>query len=158
MKFPRQGYWSELSLPSPKDLPHPGIEPRAPTLGGGFFTAEPKCLLNRSVIVGYGENNRNKWSKTGFADLSFLWSILFVSYIRLCLLQNHEISYLCFLKCFTFLPFTARFIHFYKRFEVRIKIPLPPPLRLSSWLSPIYWKDCHLLFPPVNIYGTVVVK
>ena len=60
MKFPRQGYWSELSLPSPKDLPHPGIEPRAPTLGGGFFTPEPKCLLNRSVIVGYGENNRNK--------------------------------------------------------------------------------------------------
>ena len=59
MRFPRQGYWSGLSLPSPKDFPHPGIEPRAPTLGGGFFTPEPKCLLNTSVIVGYGENNRN---------------------------------------------------------------------------------------------------
>ena len=59
MRFPRQGYWSGLSLPSPKYLPHPGIEPRAPTLGGGFFTPEPKCLLNRSLVVRDGENYRN---------------------------------------------------------------------------------------------------
>ena len=28
-------------ISSPGDLPNPGIEPRSPTLTGGFFTAEP---------------------------------------------------------------------------------------------------------------------
>ena len=32
MGFSRQGYWSGLPLPSPQDLPNPGIEPRSPTL------------------------------------------------------------------------------------------------------------------------------
>ena len=32
MKFSRQEYWSELSSPSPGDLPNPGVEPRPPTL------------------------------------------------------------------------------------------------------------------------------
>ena len=30
-----------LPLPSPGDLPDPGIEPMSPTLAGGFFTNEP---------------------------------------------------------------------------------------------------------------------
>ena len=29
MGFSRQEYWSELPLPSPGDLPNPGIEPRS---------------------------------------------------------------------------------------------------------------------------------
>ena len=32
MGFPRQGYWSGLPLPSPEDLPHPGIKPTSPAL------------------------------------------------------------------------------------------------------------------------------
>ena len=32
MGFSRQEYWSGLSLPSPGDLPDPGIEPGSPTL------------------------------------------------------------------------------------------------------------------------------
>ena len=32
MGFPRQEYWSELPLPSPGDLPKPGIEPVSPAL------------------------------------------------------------------------------------------------------------------------------
>ena len=32
MEFSRQEYWSELPLPSPRNLPYPGIEPRSPTL------------------------------------------------------------------------------------------------------------------------------
>ena len=31
MEFSRQGYWSELSFPSPGDLPDPGMEPGSPT-------------------------------------------------------------------------------------------------------------------------------
>ena len=36
----RQGYWSGLPLPSPGDLPDPGIEPRSPALQAGFLTTE----------------------------------------------------------------------------------------------------------------------
>ena len=32
MGFSRQEYWSGLPLPSPGDLPDPGIEPRSPAL------------------------------------------------------------------------------------------------------------------------------
>ena len=44
MGFSRQEYWSGLSLPSPGDLHHPGIEPESPVppaLADGFFTTEP---------------------------------------------------------------------------------------------------------------------
>ena len=34
MAFPRQEYWSGLPFPSPGDLPHPGNEPKSPTLTG----------------------------------------------------------------------------------------------------------------------------
>ena len=42
MGFSRQEYWS--GLPTPGDLPDPGIEPTSPAasaLAGGFFTTEP---------------------------------------------------------------------------------------------------------------------
>ena len=32
MEFSRQEYWSVLPLPSPGDLPDPGIKPRSPAL------------------------------------------------------------------------------------------------------------------------------
>ena len=32
MGFPRQEYWNGFPLPSPGDLPDPGIEPRSPAL------------------------------------------------------------------------------------------------------------------------------
>ena len=44
MGFSRQGYWSGLPLPSPGNLPDPGIEPTSlasPALAGRFFTTEP---------------------------------------------------------------------------------------------------------------------
>ena len=34
MEFPRQEYWSGLLLPSPGDLPHPGVKPTSPALAG----------------------------------------------------------------------------------------------------------------------------
>ena len=39
--FPRQGYWSQLSVPSPGDLPDPGIKPTSLALAGRFFTTDP---------------------------------------------------------------------------------------------------------------------
>ena len=41
MGFSRQEYWSGLPFPSPGDLPHPGIEPRSPTLQADTLTSEP---------------------------------------------------------------------------------------------------------------------
>ena len=36
-----QEYWNKLALPSPEDLPNPGMEHRSPALPGGFFITEP---------------------------------------------------------------------------------------------------------------------
>ena len=38
--FPRQEYWRGLPIPSPGDLPNPGMEPTSPALEGRFFTTE----------------------------------------------------------------------------------------------------------------------
>ena len=40
MKFSRQEYWSEKPLPSPRDLPDPGIERQVSCITGRFFTTE----------------------------------------------------------------------------------------------------------------------
>ena len=53
MEFSRQEHWSGLSVPTPGDLPNPGIEtvsPVSPALAGGFFAAEPPNL--GSSLVG----------------------------------------------------------------------------------------------------------
>ena len=41
MEPSKQEYWSELSFPSPGDLPDPGIEPRSPALQADCLPAEP---------------------------------------------------------------------------------------------------------------------
>ena len=41
MEFSRQEYWNGLPLPSPGNLPGPGMEPVFPALVGGFFTTQP---------------------------------------------------------------------------------------------------------------------
>ena len=42
MGLSRQDYWSELSFPSPEDLPNPGIEPGLPTLQADTLPSEPQ--------------------------------------------------------------------------------------------------------------------
>jgi len=41
MGFCRQGYWSGLPLPSPVDLPDPGIKLRPPALQADSIVSEP---------------------------------------------------------------------------------------------------------------------
>ena len=41
MEFSRQEHWSGLSFPSPRVLPHPGIEPGCPTLTVDALFSEP---------------------------------------------------------------------------------------------------------------------
>ena len=52
MGFSRQEYWSGLPLPSPGDLPDPGIEPRSPALQADDLPAElgGKLALSLSLI------------------------------------------------------------------------------------------------------------
>ena len=47
MEFPRQGYWSGLSLPSPGDLSTPGIEPGSPALQADSCPTELRGKANR---------------------------------------------------------------------------------------------------------------
>ena len=42
MEFSRPEYWSGEPLPSPGDLPNPGIEPRSPALQADSLPAEPQ--------------------------------------------------------------------------------------------------------------------
>ena len=45
MGFSRKEYWSVLLLPSPGDLPDPGIEPGSPTLEADALTSGPSGKL-----------------------------------------------------------------------------------------------------------------
>ena len=50
MGFSRQEYWSRLPVPSPGDLPDPGIEPRSPMLQADTLTSEPPGKPNIVVV------------------------------------------------------------------------------------------------------------
>ena len=43
-EFSRQEYCSRLPFPSPGDLPHPGIEPRSPTMQADSLPSEPPSV------------------------------------------------------------------------------------------------------------------
>ena len=61
--FPRQEYWSGLPVPSPGDLPDPGMESGTPALAGGFFITEPPGKpLN--------------WSSSPFSSVQFSRSVV----------------------------------------------------------------------------------
>ena len=58
MEFSRQEYWGGLPLPSPEDLPNPGIEPGPPTLQADTLPSEPP--LHGPWVDGYKEMFRNR--------------------------------------------------------------------------------------------------
>ena len=51
MDFSRQEYWSGLPLPSPGNLPNPGIKPRSPELQADALTSEPPGKPLQGVSV-----------------------------------------------------------------------------------------------------------
>ena len=76
-EFSRQEYWSGLPFPSPGGLPHPGIEPRSPTLQADSLPTEP---------LGKPKN-------TGVGSLSFLQQIFLTQELNQGLLHCREILY-----------------------------------------------------------------
>ena len=57
--FSRQEYSSGLPVPSPGDLPDPGIEPRSPELQADALTSEPPGKP-RVEVVGYDISAKNR--------------------------------------------------------------------------------------------------
>ena len=54
MGFSSQEYWSGLPLPTPEDIPDPGIKstsPATPALGGGFFTTGPPGKSRGQLLI-----------------------------------------------------------------------------------------------------------
>ena len=53
MGFSRQEYWSRLTVPSPGDLPSPGIKPRSPALKADSLLSKPpgKATLKISSVL-----------------------------------------------------------------------------------------------------------
>ena len=47
----QEEYWSGLPLPSPGDLPDPGIKPVSPALAGRFFNTEPASNITCHLFV-----------------------------------------------------------------------------------------------------------
>ena len=64
MGFSRQGYWSALPIPSPGDLPNPGIEPQSPALQADSLPSElqgkPWTKLNWCIIMRFPGGARGK--------------------------------------------------------------------------------------------------
>ena len=80
MRFSRQGYWSGLPIPSPRDLSDPGIEPGSPALQADSLPTElqegtkkqifPSPPLKNSHIKKLIKNTQNKMSEeNGFHEL-----------------------------------------------------------------------------------------
>ena len=51
MEFSGQEYWSGVPVPSPGDLPDPGIKPESPAVAGRFFSTEPPGKPPNSIDI-----------------------------------------------------------------------------------------------------------
>ena len=54
MRFPKQEYWNGLPVPSPGDLPGPGIKPMSPALKVDSLPPsylESPCMCVRQVVI-----------------------------------------------------------------------------------------------------------
>ena len=80
-----QEYWSGVPLPSPGDLPDPGIEPvslTSPTLAGRFSTTSATSeaqLLRYSWLTILHSFQLYSWSNCFWGPFSFLWFLVIYS-------------------------------------------------------------------------------
>ena len=51
MEFSRQEYWGRLPLPSPGDLPNPGIKPGSPALQADSLPSEPPGKIKIDIMT-----------------------------------------------------------------------------------------------------------
>ena len=72
MGFSRQEYWSGLPLPSPQDLPDPGIEPRSPALQADALSSE---LLGKQILRYSGTEILRFFYSGSFSNKEDLFSV-----------------------------------------------------------------------------------
>ena len=58
MGLSKQGYWSGLPFPTPRDLPNSGTEPAFPASAGGYFITEPAYALNGNQHINQERTNQ----------------------------------------------------------------------------------------------------
>ena len=78
MAFSRQEYWSGLPLPSPGDLPNPGIEPWSPAMQADALPSEPHThthtnIRNKKMT---GEKLWRHWLCLCYIKAIFIFSLL----------------------------------------------------------------------------------
>ena len=104
MEFSRQEYWNGLPVPSPGDLPNPGIKLASlmfPALAGGFFTAStiweaPKRGQCSSVqLLSHVQLSATAWTAAHQASLSITNSqnLLKLMFIESVMPSNHLFLY-----------------------------------------------------------------
>ena len=81
MEFSRPEYWSGQPLPSPGDLPNPGIKPRSPTLQTDSLPAEPQ---GKPKNTGVGSLSLLQWifptQESNWGLLHCRWILYQLSY------------------------------------------------------------------------------
>ena len=77
IEFPKQEYWGELSFPSPRNIPNPGIEPRSPALQAESLLSEPlvHLLYIKNLKNGYESVKSGKPRKSGYFTSVFQMSV-----------------------------------------------------------------------------------
>ena len=67
MGFSRQEYWSGVPLPSPGDLPDPGIEPGSPAFQADSLTSKP------TLVCSYLQLHLTVLSGSNYKGYSNIW-------------------------------------------------------------------------------------
>ena len=75
MGFSRQEYWSGLPLPSPRDLPNPGIEPGSPAFQADTLTSEPPGKPSTGI------DRSNKQNRTPRNKRMYLWTCMHTCHV-----------------------------------------------------------------------------
>ena len=77
-EIPRQEYWSGLPLPSPGDLPNPGIK----HMGGRFFTVFRLLASNSSFLTFFVNSKMSIRNGVGQVKITVHYpSMLFLGYL-----------------------------------------------------------------------------
>ena len=140
MEFSRQGYWSGLPCPPPRDFPNPGSKrtpPASPALQAGFFTAEP---LEKPTVEYYVAMRRNEADATPWWTLRTLCQVKDTEHKRLHLhdsstrnAQNRQIH-----RHKNGLPWWLR--------QERIRLQCKRP-SFDPWVRKIPWRRAWLPTP-----------
>ena len=91
----RQEYWSGLPLPSPEDLPDPGIEPRSPALQADSLPSEPPRKHFIRTHISFKKGFR-ELKLINFCIISPFWCVNILENERVYLgaYRNHVVSHL----------------------------------------------------------------